>query len=50
MREAVRGLWDGADLDSFTVFHYPVYRVELMLGWKRRYVWVDGRTAKELTL
>jgi hypothetical protein len=50
MREVVRGMWDGAELDSFTVFHYPVYRVELMLGRKRRHVWVDGRTARELTL
>jgi DNA-binding transcriptional ArsR family regulator len=50
LREVVRGVWEGADLDSFTVFHYPVYKVELMLKRKKRFVWVDGRTARELVL
>lgn len=50
LREVVRGVWDGADLDSFRVFHYPVYKVEMMLRRKKRYLWVDGRTAKELDL
>lgn len=48
LREAVRGIWDGADLDSFRVFYFPVYKVELMLRRKKRHLWVDGRTAKEL--
>jgi DNA helicase HerA-like ATPase len=50
LREVVRGIWDGADLDSFSVFHYPVYGVELMVRLKRRYLWLDGRNAKELEL
>ena len=50
MREAIRGLWDGADLDSFRVFHYPIYKVEMMLKRKKRFVWIDGRTARELSL
>jgi hypothetical protein len=46
----VRGLWDGADLDSFRVFHYPVYRLEMMLKRRKRFLTLDGRTAKELEL
>lgn len=48
LREVVRGVWDGADLDAFTVFHYPVYKVEMMLRRKKRHLWIDGRTSKEL--
>ena len=50
LREIVRGLWDGADLDSFRVFHYPVYRLEMMLKRRKRFLTLDGRTAKELEL
>jgi len=50
LREIVRGVWDGADLDSFATFHYPVYRVEMMLKRKKRFLLLDGRTARELVL
>jgi hypothetical protein len=50
LREVVRGMWEGADLDSFRVFHYPVYRVEMMLKRKKRFLSLDGRTARELAL
>jgi hypothetical protein len=49
MRQIVRGIWEGADLDSFRVFHYPIYKVEMMLKRKKRYAWIDGRSARELT-
>jgi hypothetical protein len=50
VREVVRGMWDGAELDSFTVFHYPIYKVEMLLRRKRRFLWIDGRTSRELAL
>jgi hypothetical protein len=50
LKEVVRGVWEGADLDSFTVFHYPVYKVEMMLRRKKRFLWIDGRTSRELEL
>jgi hypothetical protein len=49
IRQAVRGLWDGADLDSFKPFLYPLYRVELTLRRRRREVWLDGRSGHELS-
>ncbi len=50
VRQAVRGLWDGADLDSWTVFLYPLYKVELTLRRRRRDVWIDGRSGRELPM
>lgn len=50
VRDAVKGLWDGADVDSFESFLYPVFRVELVVRRKQRQVIVDGRSGKELTL
>ena len=48
VRDAVKGLWDGADVDSFESFLYPVYRVELVVRRKHRQVLIDGRSGREL--
>jgi DNA-binding transcriptional ArsR family regulator len=48
-RYAVRGLWDGADVESFETFLYPVFKVELVVRRKHRSVLIDGRSGKELS-
>ncbi|HKT22534.1 MAG TPA: hypothetical protein VJR06_08005, partial [Nitrososphaerales archaeon] len=48
VRDAVKGLWDGADVDSFEPFLYPVFRVELVVRRKHRQVLIDGRSGGEL--
>ena len=48
IREAVKGLWNGADVDTFDPFLYPVFKVELVNRRKHRQVTIDGRTGKEL--
>ena len=48
VREAVKGLWEGADVDSFETFLYPVFRVELVLKRRHRSVLIDGRSGKEV--
>jgi DNA-binding transcriptional ArsR family regulator len=48
VRDAVKGLWEGADIDSFEPFLYPVFRAELVVRRKHRQVFVDGRSGKEL--
>jgi Helicase HerA, central domain len=48
VREVVKGMWKGADLESFRQIYYPVYLSELILNRKKRYVWIDGRTGKEI--
>lgn len=50
VREVVKGLWRGADIDSFTCVYYPLYVAEVMLRERKRYVWIDGRTGKETDL
>ncbi len=50
IRDAVKGLWEGADVASFESFVYPIYRVELALKRKRRVVLMDGRSGKELNI
>ncbi len=49
VRDAVKGLWEGADVDSFEPFLYPVFRVELVVRRKHRQVLIDGRSGRELT-
>ena len=49
VRDAVKGLWEGADVESFETFLYPVYKVELVVRRRHRSVLVDGRSGKELT-
>jgi DNA-binding transcriptional ArsR family regulator len=48
VRDAVKGLWEGADVESFEPFLYPVFRVELVVKRKHRQVLIDGRSGKEL--
>jgi uncharacterized protein len=48
VREAVKGLWDGADIDSFEPFLYPTFKVELVVRRKHRHVLIDGRSGREL--
>ncbi len=50
IRDAVKGLWEGADVDSFETLLYPVFRVELVLKRRHRQVLLDGRSGKELAL
>ena len=48
VREVVKGMWEGADLESFRQVYYPVYLAELILNRKKRYLWIDGRSGKEI--
>ncbi|MGI0080636.1 MAG: PepSY domain-containing protein, partial [Nitrososphaerales archaeon] len=48
VREIVKGMWDGADVESFKEFYYPVYQIELLRKNKRRMLWIDARTGKEI--
>ncbi len=48
VRDAVKGLWEGADVDTFEPFLYPVFSVELVVKRKHRQVLIDGRSGKEL--
>ncbi len=50
VRDVVKGLWEGADVDSFEPFLYPTYTVELTVRRKHRQLVIDGRSGKELTL
>ncbi len=50
VREAVKGLWEGADVDSFRHIYYPVYVAEIILKGRTRHVWIDGRTGKEIEI
>jgi uncharacterized protein DUF87 len=49
VRDAVKGLWEGADVESFEPFLYPVFKVELVVRRKHRQVLIDGRSGKELS-
>jgi transcriptional regulator with XRE-family HTH domain len=46
LRQVVRALWGESDLESATIFLYPLYRVELASKRRRRTIWVDGRTGR----
>jgi hypothetical protein len=48
VRDAVKGLWDGADVESFESFLYPIFNIELVLKRRLRQVQLDGRSGKEL--
>lgn len=50
VREVVKGLWDGADVESFRQIYYPVYVAEIILNGRTRHVWIDGRTGKEIEI
>ena len=50
VRDIIKGLYQGADVVTFKPFLYPLYKIELVRGKKKRIIWVDGRigTAVEL--
>jgi len=48
VRDVIKGLAPYSDVQSFKRFVYPLYRVELIMKRKKRVVWLDGRTGKEL--
>jgi predicted transcriptional regulator len=48
VREIVKGMWEGTDVESFQIFYYPVYLVQLILNSSTRTVTIDGRTGAEL--
>lgn len=48
VRELVKGLLPYSDVQTFRRFLYPLYRVELVRRRRKRIVWLDGRTGKEL--
>ena len=48
IRDVIKGLISYSDVQSFKRFVYPLYRIELMKKRKKRIVWLDGRTGKEL--
>ncbi len=51
LREIVKGLFEGADLESFKVFYHPIYRVELVSkNGTSRTVLVDARSGRELSI
>jgi DNA-binding Lrp family transcriptional regulator len=48
VREVIKGLIPYSDVQSFKRFLYPFYRVELIRKRKKRVVWLDGTTGKEI--
>jgi uncharacterized membrane protein YkoI len=51
LREVVKGLWNGADLESAKVYYYPIYEVEVVSkNGGIRTVYVDAASAKEISL
>lgn len=48
VREVIKGLIPYSDVQSFRRFVYPLYRVELIMKRKKRVVWLDGQTGKEI--
>jgi uncharacterized protein len=48
VREVIKGLIPYSDVQSFRRFVYPLYRVELIMKRRKRVVWLDGTTGKEI--
>jgi len=48
VREVIKGLISYSDVQSFKRFVYPLYRVELMMKRRKRIVWLDGQTGREI--
>jgi uncharacterized protein len=48
IREVIKGLISYSDVQSFKRFVYPLYRVELIMKRRKRVVWLDGQTGKEI--
>jgi len=48
VRDVIKGLIEYSEVQSFKRFVYPLYRVELLMKRKKRIVWLDGQTGKEI--
>jgi uncharacterized protein len=48
VREVIKGLDPSADVQTFKRFVYPLYRVELVMKRRKRVVWLDGTSGKEV--
>ncbi len=48
LRELIKGLVPHSEVQAYREFVYPLYRVEMVLKRKKRIVWLDGRTGKEV--
>jgi len=48
IREVIKGVISYSDVQSFKRFVYPLYRVELIMKRRKRVVWLDGQTGKEI--
>jgi uncharacterized protein len=46
--ELVKGTVPDSIVHTCQQFAYPTYKVELLMGNRKRIVWIDGRTAKEM--
>jgi uncharacterized protein len=48
VREVLKGLISYSEVQSYKKFIYPLYKVELIMKRKKRIVWLDGRSGKEI--
>jgi predicted transcriptional regulator len=48
LTQAIKGLIPNSEVQQYKEFVYPLYRVELVRGRKKRIVWLDGRSGREL--
>jgi hypothetical protein len=48
LRNIVRGLVEGGEVDRTRLLFYPLYRVRLDLNGKVRTVWIDARTGRQV--
>jgi uncharacterized protein len=48
VREVIKGLISYSDVQTFKRFVYPLYRVELIMKRRKRIVWLDGTTGREI--
>jgi hypothetical protein len=48
VREVIKGLVPYSDVQTFKRFVYPLYRVELIMKRRKRIVWLDGTTGREI--
>ncbi|MEM3828479.1 MAG: DUF87 domain-containing protein [Conexivisphaerales archaeon] len=48
VRNIVRGIYPNSDVDEFTEFLYPLYKVDLVLNRRIRSVWLDGKSGKSV--
>ncbi len=48
LTQVIKGLVPGSEVQRYSEFVYPLFRVEMVRGRKKRIVWLDGRNGKEL--